>query len=67
MKLKLCITDKIFAKICLKLIRDMLLKYAICYQGRDGVRHEGKGEDSFSGGEWHTTERLISNKQVNKD
>ena len=67
MKLKLCITDKIFAKICLKLIRDMLLKYVTCYQGRDGVRHEGKGKDSFSGGEWHTTEGLMSNKQVNKD
>ena len=48
MKLQMCTTGKIFVKICLKAIRDS----PICgLQGRDGVRHEGKGEDSIFGGE----------------
>ena len=47
MKLKMCTADKIIDKICLKTIRDTFLQYVICNQGRDGVRHEGKGEDSI--------------------
>ena len=53
MKLKVCTTDKIFGKICLKAIRDVF--FAICDESRDGVRHEGKGEDSILG--WGVTSR----------
>ena len=45
MKLKMCTTGTIFGKICLKAIRDTFLQYLVCNQERDGVRHEGKGED----------------------
>ena len=45
MKLKMCATDKIFHKICVKPIRDAFFQYVVCNQGREGVRHEGKGED----------------------
>ena len=47
MKLKMCPTDKIFGKICLKPIRDTFLQYVVCNQVRDGMNHEGKGEDSI--------------------
>ena len=47
MKLKMCTTDKIFGKIYLKVIRDTFFQYLICNQGRDGVKYEGKGEDSI--------------------
>ena len=46
MKLKMCTTGKIFGEICLKAIRDTFFQYVIFSQGRDGVRHEGKGEGS---------------------
>ena len=46
-KLKMCTTGKIFGKICLKAIRDTFFQYVVCNQRRDGVSHEGKGEDSF--------------------
>ena len=39
--------DNIFGKICLKVLRDTFLQYVICNQGRDGVRHEEKREDSL--------------------
>ena len=45
MKLKMCTTGIIFGKICLKAIRDTFFQYLVCNQGRDRVRHEGKGED----------------------
>ena len=61
MKLKMCITDKILGKTCLKVIRDTFFKYVICYQGRDGVRHDGKGEDSFFW--WGGTNNGKVNKQ----
>ena len=46
MKLKMCNTGKIFGKIYLKAIRDTFFQYVVCNQGRDGLRHEGKWEDS---------------------
>ena len=49
MKLKMCPTDKIFGKIYLKPIRDTFLQYVVCNQVRDGVNHEGKGEDVLVG------------------
>ena len=60
MKLKMCTAGKIFDKICLKAIRDTFFQYVICNQGRDGVRHKGKGEDSIFW--WGVT----SNRRVNK-
>ena len=39
--------DNIFGKICLKALRDTFLQYVICSQGRGGVRHEEKEEDSL--------------------
>ena len=45
MKLKMCSTGKVFGKICLKTVRDTLFQYVVCNQGRDGMRHERKGED----------------------
>ena len=47
MKLKMCTTGKIFGKICLKAVRDTFFQYVVCNQERDGVRYEGKGEDSI--------------------
>ena len=47
MKLKICITGKFFGKICLKPIGDTFFQYVVCNQGKDGVRNEGKGEDSI--------------------
>ena len=47
MKLKMFTKDNIFGKICLKAFRDTFLQYLICNQGRDGVRHEEKREDSL--------------------
>ena len=46
MKLKMCTIGKIFGKIYLKAIRDTFFQYVVCNQGRDGVKHEGKWEDS---------------------
>ena len=43
MNLKMCTTGKIYSKFIQKLLE--------MDQGRDGVRHEGKGEDSIFGGE----------------
>ena len=60
MKLKMCTTDKLFGKICLKVIRDTFFQNVICNQGRDEVRHEGKGEDSNF---WWV---LTFNRRVNK-
>ena len=47
MKLKMCTIGKIFGKIYLKAIRDTFFQYVVCNQGRDGVRHERKGENSI--------------------
>ena len=47
MKLKMCTTGKMFGKVCLKAIRDNFFQYVVINHGRDGVRHEGKGEDSI--------------------
>ena len=47
MKLKLCTTSKIFGKIYLKTIRDIFFRYLVCNQGKDGVRYEGKRDDSI--------------------
>ena len=41
MKLKMCTTSKLLGRICLKAIKD------VCNQGRDNVRHDGKGKDTF--------------------
>ena len=45
MILKTCTKEKFFGKIYLKAIRDTFFQYVVCNQGRDGVRHERKGED----------------------
>ena len=45
MILKTCTKEKFFGKIHLKAIRDIFFQYVVCNQGRDGVRHERKGED----------------------
>ena len=45
MKLKMYTTENFFDKICVKAIRDAFFQYGVCNQGREGVRHEGKGED----------------------
>ena len=58
MKLKIFTTDKIFGKICLKAVRDTFFRYVVCSQERDGVRYEGKGEDSIF---WW---RVTSNRRV---
>ena len=58
MKLKVCSTDKIFGKICLKAVRDTFFQYVVCNQERDGVRYKGKGEDSIF---WW---RVTSNRRV---
>ena len=50
---KMCNTSKMFSKISLKAIADIFFQYVVCNQGRDGVRHEGKGEDSIFG--WGVT------------
>ena len=47
MQLKMCTTGKHSGKICLKAVRDFLCQYVVCNQGRDGVKHEGKGENSI--------------------
>ena len=47
MKLKMCTTGKTFGKICLKTIRDTFFQNVVCNHKRDGMRHEGKGEDSI--------------------
>ena len=47
MKLKMCTIGKIFGKIYLKAIADTFFQYVVCNQVRDGVRHEGKGDDSI--------------------
>ena len=47
MKLKMCTTGKIFSKICLKTIRDTFFQYVVWNQQKEGVTHEGKGEDSI--------------------
>ena len=61
MKLKMCTTDKIFGKICLKAIRDIFFQYVSYNQRRDSVRHEGKGEDSIF---WRgaTSNRRVNNQ-----
>ena len=41
----MCTTGKTFGKICLKTITDTFFQYVVCNQRRDGLRHEGKGED----------------------
>ena len=46
MIMKMCTTGKIFGKIYLKAVRDTSFQYVVCNQEKDGVRHEGKGEDS---------------------
>ena len=53
MNLKICNTDKIFDKICLKAIRDTFFQYLVSNQRTDEVRHEGKGGwgTQFFGGE----------------
>ena len=47
MKVKMCTTGKIFGKLCLKAIRHTFFQHLVFNQGRDWVRHEGKGEDSI--------------------
>ena len=47
MILKTCTKEKFFGKIHLKAIRDTFFQYVVCNQGRDGVRHERKGENSI--------------------
>ena len=47
MKVKMCTTGKICGKLCLKAIRHTFFQHLVCNQGRNGVRHEGKGEDSI--------------------
>ena len=47
MKLKICTTGRPFDKICLETIRDTFFKHVVCNQRKDGVRYEGKGDDSF--------------------
>ena len=44
MKLKMCIKGKIFNKMCLKAIRNTFFQYVVCNQGKNGMKHEGKGE-----------------------
>ena len=58
MRLKMCTTGKTFGKICLKTITDTFFPYVVCNQRRDGLRHEGKEEDSIF---WCG---MISNRRV---
>ena len=37
-KLKMCTTGKIFAKVCLKTIRDTFIQYVTCDQTRNRVK-----------------------------
>ena len=30
--------------MCLKAIRDTFFQYVVCNQGKNGIKHEGKGE-----------------------
>ena len=46
MKLKIAATGKSFGNICLRAIRDIFCNMRSAIKERDGVRHEGKGEDS---------------------
>ena len=43
MKLKICTIGKVFGKICLKAFR----QYVVISQGRNGMKHERKGNDAI--------------------
>ena len=67
MKLKMCTTGKLSGKICLKAVRDFLHQYVVCNQGRDGVKHEGKGENSifwWGGSEPSQVPPLVANPNL---
>ena len=64
MRLRMCTTGKIFDKIYIKAITDTFFQYVVCNQGRDKVRHEGKGEDLifwWEGSEPFAVSPLVAN------
>ena len=63
MKLKRCTTCKICGSNCLKVIGDFFYQYLVCDQERDGLRHEGKEEDSIFVGGGGRGEGVKSNKR----
>ena len=64
MKLKMCTTGEKFVSVYLKAIRDISFQYVVCHQRQDGLRHEGKREDSifwWGGPEYSPVPPLVTN------